>query len=515
MPLPFTVRRTDSDAAAFCARSGASDVSAIDAFVKGVKDLGLWNSMVCWPLRRSQNSGTNTAFSLGGLGAFDGTLVNGPTWGTSGILFDAATNTHITTPLDVIGLRKFTAMVATEQRALVNVSTGDGVISAWGSTANQNYFVVRKAALTNVQGIVRSAGATRTLSVGSQTADWRVYGWGTQGANTILTASGAQIGTQAFLPEETSSQTLNIGILATPNNSPYDGTIAWAMFYKDNELTTAQQLSVYTLYRNTLGTGLGLPDYDPATIEYAARSGATDLANIDAFVRGVKDLGLWESMVCWPLRSTQNAGTGTTAYSLGGLGTFNGTLRGGPSWGTDGVILDGSDDRITTTHSVSNSPKLTLWAVGSSTATSGALIAAVETFEVEGFYISTRKAAIGQYQYRTQITPDLPASSINGTNTSISGFASVGLGVQGATTVATVNGISDGSGAYVPNRTGTGPVTIGGQVVTSTNSVTLPYNGTIAFAMSFVGSTDGISTAQQLALHNLYKQTLGTGLGLP
>jgi hypothetical protein len=239
------------------------------------------------------------------------------------------------------------------------------------------------------------------------------------------------------------------------------------------------------------------------------------LANIDAFVRGVKDLGLWESMVCWPLRSTQNAGTGTTAYSLGGLGTFNGTLRGGPSWGTDGVILDGSDDRITTTHSVSNSPKLTLWAVGSSTATSGALIAAVETFEVEGFYISTRKAAIGQYQYRTQITPDLPASSINGTNTSISGFASVGLGVQGATTVATVNGISDGSGAYVPNRTGTGPVTIGGQVVTSTNSVTLPYNGTIAFAMSFVGSTDGISTAQQLALHNLYKQTLGTGLGLP
>jgi hypothetical protein len=57
------------------------------------------------------------------------------------------------------------------------------------------------------------------------------------------------------------------------------------------------------------------------------------------FAAGVNDLGLWSNMVCWPLRSTQNAGTGTTAYSLGGLGTFNGTLVNGPSWSTDGIVF--------------------------------------------------------------------------------------------------------------------------------------------------------------------------------
>jgi len=265
-----------------------------------------------------------------------------------------------------------------------------------------------------------------------------------------------------------------------------------------------------TLSLNTPARG-----YDADATAFAAASGATDVAALSAFVKGVKELGLWNSMVCWPLRSSQNAGTGTTAYSLGGLGTFNGTLRGGLSWGADGVVFDGSDDRITTPHTVSNSPKMTLWAVGSSAATTGALIAAVETFEFEGFYISIRKTAAGRYQYRTQTTASGSAENLLGTNTAISGFASVGCGVQGSSTVAVVNGISDGSGAYVPNRTGTGPVTIGGQVVTSTNGVTLPYTGTIAFAMSFVGSADGLTTSQQLALHNLYRATLGTGLGLP
>jgi hypothetical protein len=82
---------------------------------------------------------------------------------------------------------------------------------------------------------------------------------------------------------------------------------------------------------------------DKDAAEYCRRSGASDKRAINAFVRGVKDLGLWESMVCWPLRSEQNAGTGTTAYSLGGLGTFNGTLTNGPVWGVDGVTFSGTN----------------------------------------------------------------------------------------------------------------------------------------------------------------------------
>ncbi len=75
----------------------------------------------------------------------------------------------------------------------------------------------------------------------------------------VPTISGTAGTSIAFLPEETGSVTLSIGVLAPPNNSPYNGTIASAIFFKDVELTTAQQLLVYNLYKETLGSGLTLP----------------------------------------------------------------------------------------------------------------------------------------------------------------------------------------------------------------------------------------------------------------
>jgi hypothetical protein len=96
-----------------------------------------------------------------------------------------------------------------------------------------------------------------------------------------------------------------------------------------------------TLTLNTQARG-----YDADATAFAAASGATDVAALSAFVKGVKELGLWSNMVCWPLRSSQNAGTGGTAYSLGGLGTFDGTLTNGPTWGADGITITGANKRI-------------------------------------------------------------------------------------------------------------------------------------------------------------------------
>ena len=64
-----------------------------------------------------------------------------------------------------------------------------------------------------------------------------------------------------------------------------------------------------------------------------------DKRSVFNFVEGIHDLGLWDSMVCWPLRSSQNAGVGNTAFSLGGLGTYDSTLVNGPTWDTDGIEL--------------------------------------------------------------------------------------------------------------------------------------------------------------------------------
>jgi hypothetical protein len=89
---------------------------------------------------------------------------------------------------------------------------------------------------------------------------------------------------------------------------------------------------------------------DVDTIAFAARvkagSGKTilpeNLKQINKFVVGVKKLGLWNSMVCWPMRSIHNAGTATTVYSLGGLGTYNGTMVNSPTWGYNGIYIYGS-----------------------------------------------------------------------------------------------------------------------------------------------------------------------------
>lgn len=81
--------------------------------------------------------------------------------------------------------------------------------------------------------------------------------------------------------------------------------------------------------------------FDADARAYIQTSGATATAEINHFVKAIKRLGLWNSMVCWPLRSSQNAGTGTTAYSLGGLGTYNGTLINGPTWQTNGIYING------------------------------------------------------------------------------------------------------------------------------------------------------------------------------
>ena len=83
---------------------------------------------------------------------------------------------------------------------------------------------------------------------------------------------------------------------------------------------------------------------DNDTLAYAARakagSGKTilpeNLRQINKFVIGIKKLGLWNSMVCYPMRSIHNAGTGSTVYSLGGLGVYNGTMVNGPTWQSDG-----------------------------------------------------------------------------------------------------------------------------------------------------------------------------------
>jgi hypothetical protein len=94
------------------------------------------------------------------------------------------------------------------------------------------------------------------------------------------------------------------------------------------------------------------PAFDADARAYILASGATARAEINHFVKAIKRLGLWNHMVCWPLRSAQNAGTGSTAYSLGGLGAYHGTLVNEPTWSVDGVVAATSNSYIQTQISI-------------------------------------------------------------------------------------------------------------------------------------------------------------------
>jgi hypothetical protein len=85
---------------------------------------------------------------------------------------------------------------------------------------------------------------------------------------------------------------------------------------------------------------------DPATSAFAALSGATDLAKVDAVVRYLKEQDLWADAWFVPLKSTQNAGSGATAYALGGAGGGDLTLHNSPTWGTDGITLNGTNQYL-------------------------------------------------------------------------------------------------------------------------------------------------------------------------
>jgi hypothetical protein len=250
MPLPFTVRRTDPDAAAFCARSGATDRAAINAFVRGVKDLGLWESMVCWPLRSEQNAGTGTtAYSLGGLGTFDGTLTNGPTWGLDGVTNSA--NGDIRTSWVISG--------GAQAHIVVSNSTTTSVTRCYGgnlSNVNTKGTRFRDDAALFGDGALQGKFRDFT-SAGQFKMSAALYNRPNASFSFLNTTSASIVSGNAVVASENTFTMLAARDLGSSTQF-YSGVMAFYAVFA-TELTTTQYLSVNNLYRATLGTGLGLP----------------------------------------------------------------------------------------------------------------------------------------------------------------------------------------------------------------------------------------------------------------
>lgn len=240
--------------------------------------------------------------------------------------------------------------------------------------------------------------------------------------------------------------------------------------------------------------------------EYFSRaniSSSTARTQINGFVRGVKALGFWPKLLCWPMRSAQNYGgadaTDTRVASLGGLGTFNGTRAGGPTWGANGLTYDGVDDWVTTSFTL-GSTEIFCGMVGPM-ANKGNWYAGTngQPSDQHLVWLNPRSGFGGEFRYSGS---NLAASDNTTTGVHMwSTIGGVGLntkGYRGTTLVGTAS-----TAAATPS------------LLTLSSGLALGrsaggYEGTAAF--SFIVHA---APSSPDAFYNLYKTTLGTDLGLP
>jgi hypothetical protein len=262
--FPFLASSFDNDARTFINTSGAADRAAINHFVKGIKRIGLWDDMVCWPLRSAQNAGTgSTAYSLGGLGTYNGTLVNGPTWGADGVAFVAASTQSISTSLIAqIGASggAYNTTGGLNQSLLSNrndaIWTDGFTLKARDVSDSFAYVDVAGAASriratgTPIFGEYIFTQATQTLAGTSTTGDTTFrQNKNARSSGTYVLGSGAM---------GTANTALRIGAEQPGATSPFNGTIAF-VFISESIFSSQTQESLFDLYKSTLGQGLGLP----------------------------------------------------------------------------------------------------------------------------------------------------------------------------------------------------------------------------------------------------------------
>jgi hypothetical protein len=258
----------DPDALAYCQESGATDFQAINYFVKGIKQLGLWSSMVCWPLRSSQSAGTGSiVYSLGGLGTYNGTLINGPTWGADGVSFGGNTQRIEYSPQFAVDFTEGGYSVHAVWSGLgVNVSSFEGEFVLFGSTGS---------AVAGIQNTITTGvgGGTTWLPESRNYNGRRYYNFG---ANLPISGNVGYGWNADTLTLQTNGVDLPINnlVTSTPTNGNYTlqtagrnnttaaatSRVSYLLAFQPNIGMTAQKMQdIYSLAKSTLGQGLGLP----------------------------------------------------------------------------------------------------------------------------------------------------------------------------------------------------------------------------------------------------------------
>jgi hypothetical protein len=268
-----------------------------------------------------------------------------------------------------------------------------------------------------------------------------------------------------------------------------------------------------------LNNGRKLPfgGFDADAAAYFVTAGVTDAtakSQINAFVVGVKGLGLYNNMVCWPLRSTQNAGTGLLAYSLGGLTTANATLSGG-SWTSDGFSLSSAQYANATIPSQSQDLSLMLVASGDGTTYSSFPhflgVQSNATWILNQFVISSNGIASDYTSIVRNSLSDTIGGSITNSLSASTAFTCLASSFKLNNLYTNKNYLTGGSASVSAPTTGTSTLNRMQLNGRWTGSLSLANPMKVSFPAIFAPAI--FSTMDQV--YTLYKTTLGQGLGLP
>jgi len=252
-------------------------------------------------------------------------------------------------------------------------------------------------------------------------------------------------------------------------------------------------------------------DYD----NYINTAGITDptaRVQLYNFITGIKSLGLWNNMVCWPMISTQNASISSTIYSLGGLGSLSGSLQSG-NWSTSGLYVSGSNSNtIGSAPYVPDPGYLSAKSIlnfGVAQFPNAADVSAgqslMQQYPSRGAWIYPNSTFGG---YESQILNSGGGTSIN-TSVAFNSYAT--LGSIGSTALAFKNTTQVGTDPTIISLAGytSTPIAFGSY------SVNTPITcvGYIPFAAVFLSPNTGAFSASTVtSIYNLYASTLGSNL---
>jgi hypothetical protein len=227
--------------------------------------------------------------------------------------------------------------------------------------------------------------------------------------------------------------------------------------------------------------------------------------SVNDFVVGLIDLNLWGNIICWPSRANQNAGIGTTVYSLGKL-ICNGTMVNSPTWQANGIVFTNTNQEVTRSGFDTPASPMSFGSVASKSPTS-----AVMRTIMLGTY--PQRYSNGDYQNSRgfDVRNNLNSNFLTWTPSLSNSFIFKLVSME-SNLIA--NGYANGQ-SISPSSTG---ATVGWDDTTGVSTklfaVGNANDATIIYAFVYI-FTRNISASEQLNFYNLYKVTAGKGLGLP